>query len=127
MRVVLADDDSVIRSLIRSLLSETCDVVAQAGDGQTLVQRVSEHCPDIAVVDIAMPIMSGIEATRAILRTCNTVKVIMLSVHDERAYLDAAFEAGARGYVLKFAASKELIPAIEAVSANRRYVSTRLR
>jgi len=127
MRIVLADDDSVIKGLIHGLLTDAYDVVAQFGDGETLVRRMGDYCPDVAIVDISMPGMSGIEATRQITKQCRKVKVIVLSVHDESAYVDAAFDAGARGYVLKFAAHSELIPAIEAVAADARYLSAQLR
>lgn len=126
-RIVLADDDGVILGLVRDLLSTDYDVVAQVSDGEALVRSVVEHCPDFAVVDVSMPVKSGIQATREITKSCRSVKVIMLSVHDELAYVDAAFEAGARGYVLKFAAYSELIPAIRAVATDGRYLSSRLR
>lgn len=127
MRVVVADDDPLILELIREMLSEACDVVAEAGDGQSLVDAVAQHAPDIAVVDVSMPGLNGIEATRLLRDQGRSVRVVMLSVHDQPAYVEAAFAAGARGYVLKFAANLELIQAIRAVASDRLYLSTELR
>lgn len=127
LRVVLADDDRIILGLVRNLLAKTYDVVGQAEDGRTLVETVHTQSPDLAIIDVSMPGLSGIEATREIMASGRSVRVILLSIHNEQAYVDAAFEAGASGYVLKISASTDLIPAIETVRANGRYLSPRLR
>lgn len=127
LRVVLADDDQIILGLVRNLLAEAYDVVGQAEDGRTLVETIHAQSPDLAVIDVSMPGLSGIEATREIMASGLGVRVILLSIHDEQAYVDAAFEAGASGYVLKLSASTDLIPAIETVRSNGRYLSPRLR
>lgn len=126
-RIVVADDDRVILNLIQALLAGTYDIVAQVSDGGELLLKVAEQNPEIAIVDISMPSLNGIEATRALTATHAGVKVIMLSIHDEFAYVEAAFKAGALGYVLKLAAGRELIPAIESVASDRRYLSADLR
>lgn len=126
-RVIIAEDDAFILSVVSDMLANSYDVVAQVADGQSLVRIAGECSPDVAIVDISMPRLTGIEATREITENCKAVKVVILSVHDEPAYVDAAFEAGALAYVLKLAAGDELIPAIEAVRSNRRYLSARLR
>jgi DNA-binding NarL/FixJ family response regulator len=127
LRVVLADDDRIILGLVRNLLAEAYDVVGQAEDGRKLVETVNAQQPDLAIIDVSMPGLSGIEATRAIRAADRGVRVILLSIHDEQAYVEAAFEAGASGYVLKISASTDLIPAIETVRSNGRYLSPRLR
>lgn len=127
LRVVLADDDRIILGLVRNLLADTYDVVGQAENGRTLVETVNAQHPDLAIVDVSMPGLSGIEATRKIVASDRHVRIILLSIHDEQAYVDAAFEAGASGYVLKISASTDLIPAIETVVSNGRYLSPRLR
>lgn len=125
---MLADDDPVILEMVARLLRSRYEIVGSASDGAALVDAVTEHCPDVAVVDISMPKLNGIEAARVISNSADQkVKVIMLSVHDDPAYVEAAFEAGAHGYVLKQAAEQELIPAIETVFADGSYVSAGLR
>lgn len=126
-RLVLADDDPKILDMVGSLLGSHYDIVGRASDGQTLVDTVLRLSPDVAVVDISMPRLSGIEATRTIRASGGIVKIVILSVYDDSAYVEAAFDAGAHGYVLKLAAENELIPAIEAVATNGSYLSIGLR
>jgi DNA-binding NarL/FixJ family response regulator len=126
-RLVLADDDSLILEMVEGLLKTRYDVVGRASDGLALLEEVRRHRPDVAIVDISMPKLSGIEATRRICHSPQEVKIVILSVHDDSAYVDAAFDAGAHAYVLKQAAEQELIPAIETVAAAGSYVSLRLR
>ncbi|HEX9769250.1 MAG TPA: response regulator transcription factor, partial [Kiloniellales bacterium] len=119
LRIAIADDDPVILDQICSLLGTRYDVVARAADGRALVASVQELLPAVVVSDITMPEINGIEAARQITQTCPGVKVIMLSVHDDPVYVEAALEAGASGYVLKLGASSELIPAIEDAVAGK--------
>jgi len=121
VRVVVADNDPIILSEIGKLLATRFDVVARAGNGRELVEVVQRLSPAVVVVDITMPEMNGIEAARRITKANPSVKVVMLSVHDDPTYIEAAFEAGASGYVLKLRASKELIRAIEDVLMGRLY------
>ena len=93
--------------------------MARAANGRALVEAVQELSPAVVVSDITMPEINGIEAARQITQTCPGVKVIMLSVHDDPVYVEAALEAGASGYVLKLGASSELIPAIEDAVAGK--------
>jgi DNA-binding NarL/FixJ family response regulator len=126
LRVLLADDDGEVASAVEALLGGDYEIVARVRDGQSLVREVGKLHPDVAIVDISMPLLNGIEATRRITSTSTGVKVIILTVHDEPAYVEAAFEAGARGYVLKFDARDELIPAIAAVTSSHSYRSLAL-
>jgi DNA-binding NarL/FixJ family response regulator len=124
---VIADDDPTILDQIGSILEPHFDVVGRARNGRALVKCVQKLAPDVAVTDITMPEMNGIEAALLIGQNCPAVKVVVLSVHNDPAIVDAVFEAGASGYVSKFTAYLELVPAIENVLAGRLYRSSDLR
>ena len=117
IRVVLADDHAVVRKGIREFLEEASDikVVAEAADGREALQAVAEHHPDVAVLDIQMPQMSGIEATRRIKARYPDVQVLILTAYDDDPYIFALLQAGAAGYVLKTASGEELVQAVRAV------------
>jgi len=117
IRVVLADDHAVVRKGICEFLEEDGDiqVVAEATDGQQAVALVAEHQPDVAVLDIQMPGMTGIEATRRIKAEHPGVRVLILTAYDDDPYIFALLQAGASGYVLKTAGSGELVNAVRAV------------
>lgn len=128
VRVVVADDEEMIRRRVADLLARHYEVVAVVMDGPTVLDEIRKHRPEVAVIDISMPGMTGIEATRRIVAESGiSTRVVILSVHDDWEYVDAAFAAGANGYVVKFAAAKELCPAVEAVLAGESYLSTALR
>jgi DNA-binding NarL/FixJ family response regulator len=116
-RIVLCDDHAVLRGGLRALLAGEpgLEVVGEAGDGAEGVERVVALRPQVALLDITMPGMSGIEAARAIHRLAPEVKVLMLTMHDDPEYLFQALEAGAAGYVLKRAADVDLVEAIRRV------------
>jgi len=117
IRVVLADDHAVVRKGIREFLEERGDisVVAEAADGNEAIALVAEHQPDIAVLDIQMPGMTGIEATRHIKAEHPDVHVLILTAYDDDPYIFALLQAGASGYILKTADSAELVHAVRAV------------
>ena len=117
IRVVLADDHAVVRKGIREFLEAESDivVVAEAADGIEAVALVAEYQPDVAVVDIQMPGMTGIEATRHIKAEYPEVRVLVLSAYDDDPYVFALLQAGASGYVLKTASPSELVRAVRAV------------
>jgi DNA-binding NarL/FixJ family response regulator len=117
IRVVLADDHAVVRKGIREFLEEEGDVtvVAEASDGDQAVTLVAEHQPDVAVLDIQMPGMTGIEATRHIKAECPEVRVLILTAYDDDPYVFALLQAGASGYILKTASSGDLVHAVRAV------------
>ena len=119
IRVVLADDHAVVRKGIREFLDSANDieVVAEAADGDRAVELVAEHRPDVAVLDIQMPGSSGIEATRQIKTQHPEVMVLILTAYDDDPYVFALLQAGASGYVLKTASSRELVQAVRAVAA----------
>lgn len=117
IRVVLADDHAVVRKGIREFLESEPDitVVAEAVDGEQAVAMVAKHLPDVAVLDIQMPQVGGVEATRRIKAEHPEVRVLILSAYDDDPYVFALLQAGASGYVLKTADSAELVQAVRAV------------
>lgn len=124
VRVVLADDHVLVRQSLKSLLDrEGVVVVAEASDGQEAVQAVRTHQPDIAVLDITMPILNGIDAAREIARLSAKTKAVLLTQHDEDEYISEALDAGIKGYVLKSQAASELVQAIMQVSRGQVYLS----
>lgn len=128
INVFLADDHAVVRDGMCALMDAESDiqVVGTAGDGRQAVRQVENTQPDVVVMDIAMPELNGIEATRQISETCPAVKVIILSMHDSSEHIYQALKAGAKGYLLKDSAGKEVVSAIRAVSSGRRYLSDRI-
>jgi DNA-binding NarL/FixJ family response regulator len=126
--VFLADDHAVIRDGLRALLhaQEDIDVVGEAADGLEAVRQVKELRPDIVIMDVAMPELSGIDATRRIHSTCPAVHVIMLSMHDTVEHVYRALKAGARGYVLKESAGAEVIEAVRTVHKGHRYLTQKI-
>ena len=117
IRILLADDHTILRSGIRSLLEDEpgLSVIGEAEDGRTAVAMACQLKPDVVIMDIAMPLLNGLEATRQIKSQCPGVKVLILSMHDNEEYIRQVLEAGAMGYILKDAAARELISAIQSV------------
>jgi DNA-binding NarL/FixJ family response regulator len=124
IRVILADDHVLVRQGIRSLLErEKFQIVGEASDGQELTRMAEAQHADIAVIDINMPTLNGIDAARALGRSCPKTKTILLTQHDDEQYIHEALEAGARGYVLKSQVANDLIHAIQQVSRGGFYLS----
>jgi NarL family two-component system response regulator LiaR len=119
IRILLADDHVVVREGTRELLEreEDLEVVAEAGDGEEAIRLASSQRPDVAIMDIAMPRLNGIEATRRIKAINPTTAVLVLTAYDDDQYVFALLEAGAAGYLLKDVHTDELIKAIRAVYA----------
>ena len=125
IRVLLADDHALVRAGIRSLLEQAghVEVVAEAGDGHQAVQLVEVHHPDVVLMDVSMPRLNGLEATRRVVEAHPTVRVLMLSVHSLEEYIWQALQAGASGYLLKNASAAELELAVTAVARGETYLS----
>jgi two-component system, NarL family, response regulator NreC len=125
LRIVLGDDHTLFRQGLRKILEERPDweIVAEAGDGREAVRQVLAEQPDVIVIDIGMPLLNGIEATRQIVRRAPSVRVLILSMHSDQAYVTQAVQAGARGYLLKESAGSELIAAIAAIAAGKSFFS----
>jgi DNA-binding NarL/FixJ family response regulator len=124
LRVLLADDHAVVREGLRALIAAHADmeVVGEAGDGLTACRKAAELLPDVVVMDLSMPELNGALATERIRASCPHVKVLALTVHEDRGYLRRLLDAGASGYVLKRAAAEELVRALRTVAAGGAYI-----
>jgi DNA-binding NarL/FixJ family response regulator len=125
IKVLLADDHVMVRDGLRYILESTGDIqiVALASNGAEAVAQALESCPNIAVIDISMPVMDGIEATRQIVDVCPQTRVITLSMYHTEEHVQRALRAGAFGYVLKDAAGSELVEAVRSLHEGKRYFS----
>lgn len=124
IRVVLADDHAIVREGVKLCLQGMgdIDVVGEAYDGSQAIKMVSSLAPDVAILDVTMPRLNGIEALRQIRRDYPGTAVVMLSMHDNEAYVMQALQAGAAGYVLKRSAANELATAVRAAHAGEIYL-----
>ncbi|MBI2829105.1 MAG: response regulator transcription factor [Acidobacteria bacterium] len=125
LRILLADDHTVVRQGLRKVLEERLDweVVAEAGNGRDAVRQADELKPDVAIVDVAMPLMNGIEATRQIVKRSPSTRVLVLTMYSDEAYVNQMIKAGATGYLLKDSADVDLIQAVSAVSQGNSFFS----
>jgi two-component system, NarL family, response regulator NreC len=126
IQIILGDDHAVVRQGVRALLDQEKDmqVVGEAADGLQLLNLTEKLRPDVAVVDLRMPYLNGIEAAREIQRRFSNVHVVILTMHADRSYIDSALEAGVCGYVLKEEDIGEMYVAIRYASLGTRYLST---
>jgi DNA-binding NarL/FixJ family response regulator len=117
VRVLLVDDHAILREGIKALLEkqENIEVVAEAANGREAISKVAQFRPDVVVLDISMPLMDGLEATRQMKKESPDVKILVLTMHDDEEYFLQLLRAGASGYVTKRTVSRELVSAIEAV------------
>lgn len=125
VRILLADDHTILRKGLRLLLEREPDfhVIAEAANGREAVERALQHTPEVVLMDIAMPLLNGIEATKRISVESPRTAVIILSVHSDEAYILRALKAGARGYLLKDSAEQDLIQAVRVVAAGKAFFS----
>jgi DNA-binding NarL/FixJ family response regulator len=123
IRVLVADDHTLVREGLVKLLRETgeCEVVAEAGDGLEAVEKAVATRPDVAVLDISMPRLNGIEAVRRIHETLPQTRILALTVHDEEEYVVHMIRAGASGYLVKDSAASELMDAVRQLAAGQGY------
>jgi two-component system, NarL family, response regulator NreC len=123
-RVLLADDHALIRQGLKALLEKQgCQVVSEASNGQETLRSVEKTQPDVAIVDISMPVLNGVDAARELKKSSPKTKVILLTEHDEDQYVTEALRAGVRGYVLKSQAADDLVYAIREVCRGSVYLS----
>ncbi|MBR1209583.1 response regulator transcription factor [Bradyrhizobium sp. JYMT SZCCT0180] len=124
IRIALVDDHPVVLAGIRALLLDVPDVelVGEANTGAAGLKAICECSPDIAVIDLSLPDFSGMELARRLSKRCPAVKIIALTVHEDRAYVHPVLDAGARGYLLKRSAGDELLRAIRAVNQGSLYL-----
>ena len=124
IRVVLADDHQLVRQGLKALLErEGFQVAGEASDGQEALRLVPNVCPDVAIFDISMPILNGLDAARELKKSAPRTKTVLLTQHDEDQYVTEALRAGVRGYVLKNQAATDLVHAIQQVCRGEIYLS----
>jgi two-component system, NarL family, response regulator NreC len=124
-RVLIADDHGIVREGLRALLEKSPEiaVVGEASDGREAVRLAAELHPNIVVMDIAMPMLNGVDATSQILSRDPEIKIIILSMHSDESYILRALSAGAKGYLLKDSAEGDILPAVQTVAKGRPYFS----
>lgn len=125
IKVLLADDHSIVREGLRKVLEDSneIEVIAEAADGETALDKAMRHKPDVAVIDISMPGMDGLEVVARLTSYCSGVPVLILTMHDEDQYVIRAIEAGAMGYVTKQSAPEQLVAAVKKIHAGGRYLT----
>jgi DNA-binding NarL/FixJ family response regulator len=128
VRILIADDHALIRSGLRNLLVNEpgFEVIAEACDGREAVDIALRRAPNVAILDIGMPVLNGIEAARQIAEKGRGVEIVMLTVHADECYLVNALKAGARGYVLKSSAESEIVEAVRAVGQGKAFFSPKV-
>jgi len=127
-RILLADDHEVVRTGLRALLEEQSgwEVIAEAVDGRDAVEKASKLKPDVVVIDIAMPSLNGLEAVRQIIKAVPDTKVLVLTMYDSDPLIQQVLQAGARGYLLKSDAGRDLVSAIDALRRNKTFFTPKV-
>jgi len=128
VRILLADDHQVVRTGLRALLESKAgwQVCAEAANGREAVEKAGQLKPDVAVLDIGMPLLNGVEATRQIRKLSPQTEVLILTMHDSEVLVQEVLEAGAHGYILKDDADRNLIAAVDALRRHKPYLSPRV-
>jgi DNA-binding NarL/FixJ family response regulator len=128
LKVLLADDHEIVRKGLRSMLEaqRDCEVVGEAGDGRQAVAMTKELKPDVVILDISMPLLNGMEATRQILKDRPQTKVLVLTMHESDPLIREVLDAGARGYILKTDAGRDLVTAVESLRRNKTFFTSRV-
>jgi DNA-binding NarL/FixJ family response regulator len=126
LRILIADDHEMLRQGLRTTLENHSgwQVCGEASNGREAVAKAQQLKPDVAVVDISMPELNGLEATCQITKTCPATRVVVLTMHDSELLVKRVLEAGARGYVLKSDAGRDVVAAVESVAANKPFFTT---
>jgi DNA-binding NarL/FixJ family response regulator len=128
IKILIADDHKIVREGLRALIGKQpgMEIIAEAENGRTAVELVQKLLPDVVIMDVAMPDLNGIEATRQIVAKASNIKIIALSMHSDRRFVVEMLKVGASGYLLKDCAFEELAHAIRAVVVNRIYLSPKI-
>lgn len=126
IKLMLVDDHSIVRNGIRSLLEQVEDfeIIDEATDGEEALEKLKNHQPDIIMMDISLPGMSGIQTTQVVSRLYKNVRTLMLSMHNNEDYIMRSVEAGAYGYILKDSSSDEMIKALQTIHSGEKYFSS---
>lgn len=125
LSIIIADDHDIIREGIKNILRgyAGCEVVAEAKDGQEVLEKSEEHKPDILLLDISMPKISGLDVIEQVHHICPETKILIITVHKTNAYIMKAFRAGVKGYLHKESAGEELLPALSKIAAGGIYLT----
>jgi DNA-binding NarL/FixJ family response regulator len=128
LSILIADDHAVVRAGLRTLLESRprWQVCAEAADGRDAVDKATKHKPQIAILDIGMPLLNGVEATRQIRKASPSTEILILTMHESDDLVQQVVEAGARGYILKDEADRVLLDAVHALSQHKPFFSTRV-
>lgn len=128
LKILLVDDHPVVRQGLRQVLESNLEfrVVGEAADGQAALEQVVQLHPDVVILDLALPGINGLEVARRIRQRSPQTRMLVLSMHSNEAYVHEAFKEGVLGYVLKENATEDLVQAVEAVAAGRRYLSPKI-
>ena len=128
VRILVADDHQVVRTGLRALLESKAgwQVCAEASNGREAVEKAGQHKPDVAVLDIGMPLLNGVEATRQIRKLSPQTEILILTMHDSEQLIQEVLGAGAHGYILKDDADRNLIAAVDALRRHKPYLSSRV-
>ena len=128
IEVILVDDHSIVRQGIRSVISQDpgISVVGEASDGKEAVKLAKEKSPDIVIMDITLPLLNGLEASHQILKQNKNIKILILSMHDNRVFIENALGYGVKGYILKDSAADEIVKAIREVNEGRYFLSSKI-
>ena len=128
LQLLLADDHEIVRQGLRSMLEaqRDCKVVGEASDGRQAVSMTKELNPDVVILDIGMPSLNGLEATRQILKMRPQTKVLILTMHESDSVIREVLDAGARGYILKTDAGRDLVSAVESLRRNKTFFTSRV-
>lgn len=127
LRILVADDHQVVRTGLRTLLESKAgwQVCAEAANGREAVEKATELHPDVAVLDIGMPLLNGVEATRQIRKVSPQTEILILSMHDSELMIQGVLDAGAHGYILKDDADRNLLAAVDSLRRHKPYLSSR--
>jgi len=128
LRILVADDHQVVRTGLRTLLESKAgwQVCAEAANGREAVEKAGELQPDVAVLDIGMPLLNGVEATRQIRKVSPQTEILILTMYDSEQMIQGVLEAGARGYILKDDADRNLLAAVDSLRRHKPYLSSRV-
>src|SRR5579862_8450707 len=128
LSILIADDHAVVRAGLRTLLESRSgwEICAEAADGRDAVDKATKHKPRIAILDIGMPLLNGVEATRQIRKSSPSTEILILTMHESDDLVQQVVEAGARGYILKDEADRVLLDAVQALSQHKPFFSSRV-